>query len=283
MSLPKESITRQGFLSLPFLRDLLLVALLAVVALKLLNADVKIDLASFSFNDFLALVLALFSVALSVAFYFKANEASNQFYDNTYKFTKDMSEILGRIEAGFGERLRHLDEGYSGMRDRLDKLPHYGATPSDVKAEEEEIRLKEAEQRALLEDLAGRAKLAEHEKQALFANLEQKNEELEQARMELRRMHASRQSSGSTLPIREEVAQYVARQMVRSIPLDKADSHISSSQIRRLFAENRPHIALNAVQDMRETGLLDSNDELTRDGLILLQSELKRIFQLRKV
>ena len=32
----------------------------------------EVDLATFSFNDFLALILALFSVALSVAFYFKA-------------------------------------------------------------------------------------------------------------------------------------------------------------------------------------------------------------------
>ena len=280
MSLPKlDSLPRQGFLSLPFLRDLLLVALLAVVALKLLNADVKIDLASFSFNDFLALVLALFSVALSVAFYFKANEASNQFYDNTYKFTKDMSEILGRIEAGFGERLRHLDEGYSGMRDRLDKLPHYGATPSDVRAEEEEIARKEAEQRAVIEDLAGRAKLAEHEKQALFANLETKNEELEQARMELRRMHASRQPSGSTTKLRSDIAHYLGHRLAKSVSPDKVDSHVSSSQVRRIFAENKPHIADAAMQDMREIGLLTSDDELTRDGVLLIQSELKRIHQ----
>ncbi|WP_433785202.1 hypothetical protein [Pseudomonas frederiksbergensis] len=277
MSLPKlDTIRRPGFLSLPFLRDLLLVALLAVVALKLLNADVKIDLASFSFNDFLALVLALFSVALSVAFYFKANEASNQFYDNTYKFTKDMSEILGRIEAGFGERLRHLDEGYSGMRDRLDKLPHYGATPSDVKAEEEEIKRKEAEQRAMLEDLAGKAKLAEHEKQALFANLEQKNEELEQARMELRRMHASRQPSGSTFQLRSDLAQYLGHRLGSSI---SSDSHTPSPQIRRIFAENKSRIAEAAMKDMRSIGLLDSDDELTRDGVMFLQSEIKRTHQ----
>jgi hypothetical protein len=277
VSLPKiDIIRRPGFLSLPFLRDLLLVALLAVIALKLLNADVKIDLASFSFNDFLALVLALFSVALSVAFYFKANEASNQFYDNTYKFTKDMSEILGRIEAGFGERLRHLDEGYSGMRDRLDKLPHYGATPSDVKAEEEEIKRKEAEQRAVLEDLAERAKLAEHEKRALFANLEEKNEELEQARMELRRMHASRQPSGSTVQIRTDLAQYIGNRLAKSFPPNKP---ITSTQIRRTFAENKPRIADAALHDMRDIGLLDSNDELTRDGVMILQAELRRTQQ----
>ncbi len=85
----------------------------------------KIDLQGFSFNDLLSLLLAVFSVALSVAFYFKANETSNQFYDNTYKFTKDISELLGRIESGFGERLRHLDEGYTNMVERFEKLPSY--------------------------------------------------------------------------------------------------------------------------------------------------------------
>lgn len=282
MSLPKsDSFSRQGFLSLPFLRDLLVVALLAVVALKLLNAEVKINLASFSFNDFLALVLALFSVALSVAFYFKANEASNQFYDNTYKFTKDMSEILGRIEAGFGERLRHLDEGYSGMRDRLDKLPHYGATPSDVKAEEEEIARKEAEQRAVIEDLASKAKLAEHEKQALFADLEKKHEELEQARMELRRMNASRHSSDSVGRLRLDLGRYLAHRLVKSVPPHEFGVRMPTSQIRRVFAENIPNIANAAIQDMRELGLLGPDDELTRDGVALLHSELKRILQER--
>lgn len=272
-----DSQSRKGFLSLPFLRDLLLIALVVVVAWKVLNADFKIDLASFSFTDFLALVLALFSVALSVAFYFKANEASNQFYDNTYKFTKEMSEILGRIEAGFGERLRHLDEGYSGMRERLDKLPHYGATPSDVKKEEEEIKRKEAEQRALIEDLARKAKLAEHEKQALFANLAQKNEELEQARVELRQMQASRHPSSAEASGRRSVVRYVVGKLKRTLPPEEADEPPNSLKVRKLFSENRAEIADAAIDDMRRLDLLDSEDNLTRDALMLFRIEWKRI------
>lgn len=268
--------SRSGFLSLPFLRDLLLIALVVVVAWKLLSAEVKVDLASFSFNDFLALVLALFSVALSVAFYFKANEASNQFYDNTYKFTNEMSEILGRIEAGFGERLRHLDEGYSGMRDRLDKLPHYGASPSDVKKEEDEIRRKEAEQRALIEDLARKAKLAEHEKQALFANLSKKNDELEQARMELRQMQASRHQSPADPSQRRAVLSYVARKLKRMLPDDQADEAITTLRIKKLFMENRSEIAEAAVEDLRKLDLVDSDDNLTREALMFLRMELKQ-------
>jgi hypothetical protein len=261
---------RGGFLSLPFVRDLLIVALVLIIAWKLLSADLKIDLATFSFNDFLALVLALFSVGLSVAFYFKANEASNQFYDNTYKFTKDMSEILGRIEAGFGERLRHLDEGYSGMRERLDKLPQYGATPLEVKEEEEVVAQKEQEGRALIEELAQKAKLAEHEKAELFQALEKVNEELELARSELREMRkGSRKGSISN----EAVLSYVGNVLKRACPSDQRDAPPSTVTIRRLYRENMPMIAKAAKDDLRKLGLVDESDMLTRSAALLIRED----------
>ncbi len=267
---------QKGFLSLPNLRDLLLSGLLAVITWKVLNADLKLDLASFSFNDFLSLVLALFSMSLSVAFYFKANEASNQFYDNTYKFTSEMSEILGRIEAGFGERLRHLDEGYSGMRERLDKLP-YGATLSEVKEEEEEIKRKETEQRQLIEDLAQKAKLAEHEKQALFTNLAQKNEELERARGELRQMQASRYASSSAASARTtRVISHVVRKLKRALPDAERNEPLTSQRMRSLFNDVRGGIVEEAIEDMRKLDLLDADDNLTRGALLLFQIEWKR-------
>jgi len=263
---------QKGFLSLPFLRDLLLTGLVVVITWKVLNADFKIDLASFSFNDFLSMVLALFSMALSVAFYFKANEASNQFYDNTYKFTSEMSEILGRIEAGFGERLRHLDEGYSGMRERLDKLP-YGATLSEVKEEEEEIKRKETEQRQLIEGLAQKAQLAAHEKEALFANLAQKEGELEQARGELRQMQASLHPSTSA---RTTVTSHVVRKLKRALPAAERNKPLTSQRMRSLFNEVKAEIVDAAIEDMRRLDLLDAEDNLTRDALLLFHFEWKR-------
>lgn len=275
---PQQTSPKHGFLSLAVLRDILVVGLLVVVAWRVLNADIKLNLSAFSFTDFLNLVLALFSVALSVAFYFKANEASNQFYDNTYKFTKDMSEILGRIEAGFGERLRHLDEGYSGMRERLEKLPQYGgATLSEVKEEEEEIRKKEGEQKALIEELARKAKLAEHEKEALFANLRQKSEELEQARMELRQMQDTRRRTVEDAPPRRSVLRYVASRIKDLTPLPGPEEPLTSVMARKLFAEAKPQLAEAALRDMQTLDLLDSDGELTRDAALLLRMELRRI------
>jgi len=64
------------------------------------------------FPTLLSLLLALFSVGLAALFYFKATETSNTFYDNTNNFTKDIAQLLAKMESGFGEKLRNLDEGY---------------------------------------------------------------------------------------------------------------------------------------------------------------------------
>jgi hypothetical protein len=93
---------------LAVIRDVLVIAFIILFAWKLLNANISLNLSGFAFSDLLSLLLALFSVWLSVAFYLKASDTSNKFYDNTYRFTSNISELLGRIEERFGERLRHL-------------------------------------------------------------------------------------------------------------------------------------------------------------------------------
>ncbi|TOH64776.1 hypothetical protein CGI76_24340, partial [Vibrio parahaemolyticus] len=74
-----------------------------VVALsvKLYSTDIELKM---DVPTFLSIVLALFSVGLSAIFYFKATDTSNKFYDNSYKYTKDVAQLLVKIESGFGER-----------------------------------------------------------------------------------------------------------------------------------------------------------------------------------
>ena len=79
----------------------------------------------FDFPALLALLLALFSVFLAALFYFKTTETSSAFYDNTYKFTRDIAELLVKIESGFGEKLRHLDESYYHMREKIEAEPQW--------------------------------------------------------------------------------------------------------------------------------------------------------------
>ena len=274
----KTATAKKGFLSLPFLRDILIVVAIAIAGWKLSRAELKIDLAAFAFTDLLALLLALFSVWLSVAFYFKASEASNQFYDNTYRFTKEMSEMLGRIEAGFGEKLRHLDEGYSGIRERFDRMPHYtNVTNADVKKEEDEVKQKEKEQQALIEDLAQKAKLAEHEKKALFENLAQKSEALEQARIELRRLKRSSQSSSEETQERRVVLRYIVSKIADAYSGEAPVGELNTKDIRKLFSTIFPKLPREAVRDLRRFDIIDDKEELTRESAIHILIQLRKI------
>lgn len=69
-------------------------------------------------ESILSMLLAFFSIFISIFFYFKADETSNKFYDSSYEFMKEQSVLLGRIEERFGEkfeslfsRLDHLNVG----------------------------------------------------------------------------------------------------------------------------------------------------------------------------
>ncbi|USL15775.1 hypothetical protein [Bacillus thuringiensis] len=75
---------------------------------------------SLGVTDFLSIVLALFSIGLSVAFYFKSTDQSNKFYDDTTKFTKDTGMLLGEIKASFGEKLAHLSQENIVIRNSIE-------------------------------------------------------------------------------------------------------------------------------------------------------------------
>ena len=65
---------------------------------------------NFSIESLLSLLLAFFSIFISVFFYFKASDTSNDFYDKSYNIMKDVSVTLGKIEAQFGEKLNNMNE-----------------------------------------------------------------------------------------------------------------------------------------------------------------------------
>lgn len=276
-----ESTTKSkttGFLTLPVLRDTAVLLLIVIFGWKLLNSELQIDLSNFSFSELLALILSLFSVALSVAFYFKASDTSNQFYDNSYKFTKEMSEILGRIEAGFGERLRHLDEGYSGIRDKFDRLPNYGGSiNAEIKKEEEEVKKHEEEQLALLENLAKRAKLAEGEKQEIFGKLAEKTEELEQARLELRHLlQNSEELSSNEQEHRRSLLRYIATKIKENTP-PGLDPRSVQASVGRVFRNIRGELVIDAIRDLKRFDFLDEDGNLTRDAIMRIRAEIKRL------
>jgi hypothetical protein len=186
--LEKENTSNNTILSIKNVRDVAIIIFIAVMTFKVFTIEITLNMSEFGFTDLLSIIVAFFSIALSVAFYFKATDTSNRFYDNSYAFTKEMSEVIGRMESGFGEKLKHLDEGYSGIRDKFDRLPFDSSqTQKELEKENAEIKRKEAEQRKTLEELAKKAHLAENEKQELFEHMSKLSRELEESKSQARR------------------------------------------------------------------------------------------------
>jgi len=120
-----------------FVKAIILIFVL-VLCYKIVTTDIiktPLDFSNVNISELLSFVLALFAIGISIAFYFKTSDTANTFYDNTYKFTKDISEMLGRIEAGFGEKLRHLDESYLRMSKRIETIP-FGSSRLPITSKE---------------------------------------------------------------------------------------------------------------------------------------------------
>lgn len=166
------------------------IILFALFSYKIAFATFEFDFKGFNFSDLLSLLLAIFSIGLSVAFYFKATDTSNKFYDNTFKFTKDISEILGRIEAGFGERLKHLDEGYTGLREKFNggfqvDTEEIENAKKELEKEKEKLEKERNEKNDILSNLMKKAKLSEAEKGEVLEKLKDKENEISNLSKEL--------------------------------------------------------------------------------------------------
>ncbi|WP_395600262.1 coiled-coil domain-containing protein [Pseudomonas sp. B19125] len=263
----KRSVT--GFLTLANVRDLAVVALIIVVGVRFATADFNIDLKDFSFTDLVSLFLAVSSVALSALFYFKADESSRTFYTHTYKFTKEVSEMLGRIDSGFGEKLTNIGQGYSDLSQKFDRFsfdPVAAASRvENSEAKKAEIEEQEARRQDIIEELMQRASVAGEERDQLLERLSSLSRELEQSKAELAEQR--RELDDEVDP---GFKGYLGEFILKHFPKDTANGR--PLFIRRRFQKviDDPAFGKSAIRYMRRFGLMDE-DELTDKGVELVR------------
>lgn len=253
------------------------VVFVSVCAYKIYSTPTTLTV---DFPTLLSLLLALFSVGLAALFYFKATETSNAFYDNTYKFTKDIAELLVKIESGFGERLRNLDEGYSSMRTYLQNIPSKQSdvvekTKQKLETEQQEIEKVLAERNEIVQHLVERSHLQEEEKEKVLAQLKTKEDELIEAQREvsklnkrlfMERIDKKRERNN---PIADRgITDFTRSQVVEKIGRAKILAG-SPSAIRREFDDVANRLPRQYLDDLERHGLFDSG--LTPEGVRFLR------------
>lgn len=124
----------------------------------------------FSIEAIFATLLAFFSIFISIFFYFKADQTSNRFYDSSYKFMKDISVTLGKIEERFGEKLNSLNE----------KVSHLDLKTIEA---DEEIQDKTDDRIEIINQLLNKANIDEEEKERFRIQIAEKDKEIERLRV----------------------------------------------------------------------------------------------------
>lgn len=208
---------------------------------------------NFTTESILSTLLAFFSIFISVFFYFKADETSSKFYDSSYKFMKDISVTLGKIEERFGEKLNSLS----------DKVSHLDR---ESKAATEEIEDKQEDKDRIINELMEKANLSEAERSEYKKMLESKDQEIEQLRMY--RMRAEREASR----LRHKMDQLSSPAKYATPEDNFADTIIQtgiSPQMLKYILENR---CLPEDISPRTRKVLRANEVINPDGDINIEN-----------
>ena len=121
----------------------------------------------FTVESLLSTILAIFSIVISILFYFKADSTSSHFYDSSYNYMKDQSILLGRIEERFGAKFDSINTTLEHMH-----LKNY------------EIVEKETEKDLLIKEFQEKTLMSDKDKEAFINALKQKEQEIEELRKE---------------------------------------------------------------------------------------------------
>ncbi|WP_288592931.1 hypothetical protein [uncultured Victivallis sp.] len=259
---------------------------IGVITWRISNAN--IDISNFkdcNFNDLLSLILALFAILISVLFYFKSTESSNKFYSDTYRFTKDISESIGRIDERFGEKMTSLYDNFK----RLDSYLHN--QPSKV---EKEIKTVEATEQKATES----KEKSEQEYQEIINNLITRTkidgEEKDKLLRELQRIQQERDEAIEAMSLAQhKLKRLQARKQKDYIPFNSSNYEDINNQIKEFFMRTsfshqieelgfpmakaffhkikNDHLPSSLLDDMQRLDYLDSEGELTNRGYKMLK------------
>lgn len=259
------------------------ILLSGLIIYKFAISELTFDFSKFDFNALLSLILAIFAIGLSVAFYFKATDTSNLFYDNTYKFTKEISEILGRIEAGFGERLRHLDEGYSGLINKFDNghaEQNIKETKEEIEKEKQKLKSEIEERNQILNSLIEKAQLEQHEKQEIRRQLKEKEVEISKQNREINflkhRLHSESELENTDL---ENLPESVIRTLANFVKTTKEPEMFlkyPTSVIGRKYRLDINELSKNELIPLLNMRIINEDGTFTIHGIRIIRQIAQR-------
>ncbi len=230
---------------------------------KIFTNTIILDLSKLNYSDLLSLCISLFAIGISIEFYFKASDTSNKFYDNTYKFTKDISETIGRMEERFGERLKHMDEGYTRILDRG------FSTTADLKNREEEIEKEKIElvekineNEAIISQLIESNELSKEDKKQYLDELNKSAQEMYMLKNKIRELENQYNFENSIID--KNAVDILYNELIRYLPASVIDNIMSNKVDFDVVLKYLPN---ESLRTLRRAGLINNSGEPTWQAL----------------
>ncbi|HIF9278983.1 TPA: hypothetical protein ACX6QU_002681 [Photobacterium damselae] len=212
-------------------KDVVVIILAGAFILKIIQSNITLNFSELSATDIVALLLAVFSVGLSAAFYFAASRSSERFYDNMHKFTKDTSVILGELK----EQVKSVDKGQQEVKARVER---YGSNGTQVKSDELESKEKQVvsareDMHQFITGLFESLKIDQNEKDKLKEELKIKEKLLSEQLSELSEIKAS-VTEEKLGKVKRHLIMLVKRRVRRGMSFEEIVEYITEKVVGKL-------------------------------------------------
>lgn len=229
-----------------------------VACVKLLDLKIETDI-SLNSEVVLAFLISFFSLGLSIMFYFKTEETSNRFYDNTYKFTSDTSKILGEIKGEFGEKLQSIDSGYVRIADAIS--PTTGGLIKQLETVKKELDKSNSNDRASLKNIRQMSKVELQERlKWLESRINKADTNLDKILKE------------TSSPLRDRVLSYTRRRLVEKLG-GRSIMHMSDEDLSKKFKIliEESVVPQNYIGDLKELSFIDEKGYLSIEFIDIIR------------
>ncbi len=224
----------------------LIVGLFSIVLLwKIVVTPFEVDL-----SVFIAFILALFSIALSIFYYVKIHA------------------LVDEVKNFYSGQAYHADDpnlpSEAPVHDTHEKEEKAELDPTlQLEFEERTLKLKEEERKELLERLISRAGLNEEEKKVYISQFEKVDDDLFNIRSNLNQLRKKINQSFSEMFVLEKTK--LIREMIEKIGVDLVVQG-SFLEINERFKSLKSALPQASVKFLEENAIMDSDGNLTRKG-----------------
>lgn len=261
------------------LRESVLLIVLAYLAFSFISGKIGISFGTkaLTASEIISILLAFFAILLSAAFYYMSTQQSNLFYHNVHQFTKDTSEILGRLD----EQVKNIGGKQTELRDTFEKNYTYNKQNSslekkeakiaeELEKKEENLKEKEKNINETVDTLIEKIKFeSEEEKKKLKSDLERERKEILALRSEMK-------EKSDVIGIIQKVRRYTKR-----IILSRSREEITNRRPVVIFREILNEIGASEFKrDLVRLGYIEVNGEeisITRNGMRFIREIIDEV------